>query len=61
MHQKMSRKHYLFSVIGNSLRGGRDFSNGGYYHMSVIVSGNKNADNLLSLPLHHTAQSYVLQ
>lgn len=45
----MSRKHCLFSVIGNSLRGGRDFVNGDYYHMSVILSGNKNSDILLSL------------
>lgn len=49
MHQRMSRKHRLFSVIGNSLMGGRDFVNGDYYHMCVIVSGNKNSDNLLSL------------
>lgn len=49
MHQRMSRKHRLFRVIGNSLRGSRDFVNGDYYHMSVIVSGNKYSDNLLSL------------
>lgn len=39
MHQRMSRKHRLFSVMGNSLQGSRDFVNGDYYHMSVIVSG----------------------
>lgn len=50
MHQRLRRKHCLFSVIGNSLRGGRDFVNGDYYyHMSVIVSGNKNSDIPLSL------------